>query len=415
MQNVDISEGDAVTKVIREQRILFLDHVGVLGGAELCLLDTARHFESECEVILFEDGPFSDRLSTAGIIHDVISSPKAVQRISRDGNVLADLLSLAGVFSLGLKIARKTRKFKILYANSQKSFVVGVIASLLARRPLVWHLHDLLTSAHFSKGHLRLTVSLANWFADRVIANSKGTAISFVKQGGDPKKVFVVYNGIDPTPFEAVSERETAFLRKSLGMEGKQVVGVFSRLSPWKGQDILLDALTKIDDVHALIVGKALFGDEEQFEQSLMTKVQTRGLQDRVLFLGFREDISALMKAVDVVVHTSKIPEPFGRVVAEGLLAGRPVIATRGGGVPEIICDGETGMLVEPGDPEALARALHEVFSSYNKYFEMAQVGRSHALEHFSCERVFSRLSAHFDAISPPKENMVADNQRPRP
>ena len=114
--------------------------------------------------------------------------------------------------------------------------------------------------------------------------------------------------------------------------------------------------------MHAVLVGAALFG-EDAYEAELRAYVLEHGLADRVHFLGFQHDIAACMKAVDVVAHTSISPEPFGRVIIEGMLAKRPIVAARAGGVTDIVEDRENGILCTPGDVSALAGALRRAVS----------------------------------------------------
>jgi len=116
-------------------------------------------------------------------------------------------------------------------------------------------------------------------------------------------------------------------------------------------------ALAKLPMVHAWIVGAALFG-EEAYENELRQLVYRLGLSERVHFLGHRSDVGELMNACDAIVHTSTSPEPFGQVVVEGMSAGKPVIASASGGVVEIISHGINGILVTPGDEDALASAI---------------------------------------------------------
>jgi len=105
-----------------------------------------------------------------------------------------------------------------------------------------------------------------------------------------------------------------------------------------------------------------MFG-EDAYEQHLQSMAARRAVADRVHLLGFRNDIPRLMKAVDVVLHTSTSEEPFGRVIVEGMMAGTPVVATMGGGPDEIIDDRQTGLLVPAGDPEALSDAIKDVLT----------------------------------------------------
>lgn len=380
-------------------RILFLDHVGVLGGGELSLLDIARHFAATSEVLLFEEGPFRERLERAGVAVDVVEAAASVRNVRREGRGVKDIRSLPGVFNLVRRVARRARAYDVLYANSQKAFVVAALAGRWARRPVVWHLRDLLTAEHFSRSRRRLVVRLANRWARRVLANSEATAQAFVSRGGRMDKIGVVHNGIDPTPFVEVDRAAVAAVRAELGLGAVPVVGVFSRLAPWKGQDVLLDALAALPRVHALLVGAALFGEEVHYAASLHEQAERLGLADRVHFLGFRSDIPALLHGVDVVVHTSTAPEPFGRVVVEGMMAGRPVVATRAGGVPEIIDDGRTGILVAPGDVQALTRAIDRLLTSPEEAQTLAEAGRKEAMKRFSLQRMLDDLEDHLAEV----------------
>lgn len=372
-------------------RILFLDHVGVLGGGELSLLDIARHFSDEGRVLLFEDGPFRARLDAAGVAVDVAPAPASVRRVRRKGGALQALRSLPGLLKLTGTVARRARRYDLLYANSQKAFIVAALAGRWTRRPVVWHLRDLLTAAHFSGAHRRVVVGLANRWTVRVLANSEATATAFVAAGGRADIVRVVHNGIAPDRFVAVDCAEVEALRDRLGLRGVPVVGVFSRLAAWKGQHVLLEAVAGLPGVHALLVGTALF-DEGAYAASLHRRAERPDLAGRIHFLGFREDIPALMHLVDIVAHTSTAPEPFGRVVVEGMLAGRPVVATRAGGVLEIIDDGQTGLLVAPGDAEALARALDALLSSPENARWMAAAGQAAAQDRFSLSRMLAEI-----------------------
>jgi glycosyltransferase involved in cell wall biosynthesis len=243
---------------------------------------------------------------------------------------------------------------------------------------------------------IRLDVTLANACASRVIANSRASAAAFVEQGGRPDLLRVVHNGISAAPFDAVTDDEVTTARRDLGLGDAPLVGIFSRLGKWKGQDVALDALESVPDAHLLLVGDALFG-EEAYVASLHAQAARLGLTDRVHFLGFRSDIPRLMRMVDVVAHTSSAPEPFGRVVVEGMLARRPVIATAAGGVPEIVRDG-TGVLVPPGDARALASAMTRLLSDPAFADDIARQGRLHATTFFTVEAMVDRKTSHIEA-----------------
>jgi glycosyltransferase involved in cell wall biosynthesis len=372
-------------------RILIVDQTGQLGGGELSLLDFVRHRRERCDVLLFSDGPFRERLEQAGVSVTVERGSSDVLAISREQNLWTSLKAAPSLAYLVWVVARKSRHSRLLYANSQKALVVSAIASAINGRPLVWHLRDMLTANHFSAAMRTIAVRLANWRANCVIANSQATADAFVAAGGRCRTV-VIHNGIDPVPFANVDAgRARAELRGAIGCGDSPLVGVFSRLAFWKGQHIAIEAARSMPDVHVVLVGGALFGEQAD-EDRLRRQADDGDVRGRVHFLGFRNDIPALMSAVDIVLHTSVSPEPFGRVIVEGMMARKPVIATAAGGALEIIEDGVTGLLVAPGDAGALAAAIHALLASPDEGANLARRGCESALRKFS-------IKSYLDAI----------------
>jgi glycosyltransferase involved in cell wall biosynthesis len=221
---------------------------------------------------------------------------------------------------------------------------------------LIWHLHDILDRSHFAGPQRRLVTWLANRFARFVIVPSLAAATAFVLAGGQERRVRIVPNGLDilrpPVPREEI--------RRMLGLPGGFMFGVFSRLSPWKGQHVALEALSMLPWATCLIVGDAQFG-ETDYATELRRLAGTLGVAHRVRFLGHRDDIPALMHAVDAVVHPSVDPEPFGRTLIEAMLLHRPVIATDAGAAPEILDGGRCGELVPPRGVLEIVAALNAV------------------------------------------------------
>jgi glycosyltransferase involved in cell wall biosynthesis len=340
----------------RRPKVLVLDQSGVLGGAELSLLDVAVRLGDSAEVLLFDDGPFRDALADAGVRVEVLARP-ALAGVRKQGGL--PWRALAGLASLVRAVARRARDADVLYANTQRAMVVGVLAARLARRPLVWHVRDIVSDAHFGARQRYLIRRCARLGVTRVIANSQATAQAFLALTGfDAGAVQVVFNGIAAEPFVALEPVRQAALRVRFGLpERAWLVGSFSRIARWKGQHVLLESARLDPELHVVLVGAPLFG-EDAYAAELDAYVARHGLGARVHFLGFQRDIAACMKAVDVVAHTSITPEPFGRVIVEGMLAKRPVVAARAGGVVEIVEDGVDGLLCEPGDAVALTAAL---------------------------------------------------------
>lgn len=368
------------------QRILFLDHAAVLGGAELCLLDVAAHFRDSSMVALMEDGPLRGELERRGVRVTILARGRSLQQVKRESSV-PGLGAVGAVLGAAQEVARLARGYDLVYANSQKAFIVACASAAFARRPVLWHLHDILDSKVFSRVNIGVDVFLANHVASRVIANSQATANALVARGGTRARIDVVYNGLDPAVADAVTAADAAAMRASLGLGAGPVLGLFGRLAPWKGQNVAIRALALLGDQYAnvqlVIVGAALFG-EESYAAEVRALVDSLGLTSRVHFLGFRTDVPVLMRAVDVLVHTSTAPEPFGRVIAEGMLAERPVIATAGGGASEIVRAGVTAWQVAPNDPAALAAAILDVLSNPDRAREVAAAGRKDALARFT-------------------------------
>jgi len=379
-------------------KILFIDHAGVMGGGQYSLLDIARHFASSSKVLLFADGPFRERLQQAGVSVEVLPAPRKVSGVSRQASLFQDLRAIAGVLQLARSVAKHTRDYDVIYANGQKPMVVSAFVAWLANKPLIWHLRDTLTVQFESRLHLWLATALANWFVARVIANSKATADAFVQSGGRADLVQTVYNGISVASFRAVTSEQVATARQQFGVGSAPVIGAFGRIAPWKGQHVLLEALPQLPGVHVLFVGDAIFG-EDAYGQKLREQAVALDVADRAHFLGFRQDIPLLMSAVDMVVHTAVEAEPFGRVLVEGMLARKPVVATRGGGTPEIIENDVSGLLVPPSDVKALVAAIGGLLANPASAQKLAEAGHAVALQRFSLEALLAGVTRQVDDV----------------
>lgn len=370
-------------------RVLMMDHAAVMGGAQHSLYDIARHFRSR--VLLFEEGPLKTRLAEAGVPAAVIRVPAALQRSTPDAGLLGDVRALPDFLNTARRVGRVAKSCSLLYANSLQAFLLAASAGRFARRPVMWHLREMLSADYIAPHRRRLAAALARDGRVRIVANSRATARCILRAGGRRDQLAVVHNGIDVDPFKG----RTAGVRHGLGLDGVPLIGMFGRLARWKGQEVLLDALRLLPDVQALIAGTALFEDPA-FPRALRERAAALGLAGRVHFLGHRSDVPAVMHEVDIVVHASVAPEPFGRVVAEAMLAGRPVVATRAGGVPEIVEHGRTGLLVRPGDAAELAGALRALFADGDWARQLGTRAAEVAREKFALPRMLRRLDEQF-------------------
>ncbi|MFO1147414.1 MAG: glycosyltransferase family 4 protein [Alsobacter sp.] len=339
-------------------RVLFVNHSSTISGAELVLLDVVRPWAG-ASALVFEDGPLAPALAARSLTTMASRWGRRLAGIRRDSNLLGALPALGALAGLGVELLGAARRHDVIYANSQKAFVLSALCAGALRRPLIWHLHDIIDPAHFGRAQRLLQIGLANRFASRVVVPSRAAADAFVAAGGRAGLVTVIPNGIDA----AAGDADRATRQSELGLPPGRLVGVFSRLARWKGQHVLLEALADLpSDVKVVMVGAPLFG-EDAYALELDALVKARGLGGRVVALGQRADVPALMQAMDVVVHPSIAPEPFGRTLVEAMLAGTPVVATDAGAAREILADGACGVLAPPADPAGLARALRTVLS----------------------------------------------------
>lgn len=370
-------------------KILFLDQSGKPGGAELCLADIAKPYQDSCLVGLFADGAFKQLLEKRQIPVQVLAS-KAIE-VRKESGLAQGLGSLGQLLPIINRVATLSRNYDLIYANTQKALVVGAIASFLSRRPLVYHLHDILSEDHFSATNRRIAIALANRAA-LVIANSQASQAAFIAAGGCKEIVRVVYNGFDLDLYQNLSAATTV-KQQLLGIDGGFVIGHFSRLSPWKGQHILIEALTHCpENVTALLIGDALFG-EQDYVQQLHVQVAEKKLANRVKFLGFRNDVQSLMAACDLVTHTSTVAEPFGRVIVEAMLCGTPVVATKAGGAQELVEHDRTGWLVTPGDAMELAAVINTCIEQPERSALMAQAAKLQALQRFDVAAINQQIA----------------------
>ncbi len=371
-------------------RILFVHDTAIIGGAELHLLSVARHFRETATVVLFADGPFRHALEAAGVTVRIFKSEWVMRGVLRQGPRFSPA-NIASVLRLAWLTAGAARGSDLIYANSPKALLVISIARLVRRKPVIWFLHDLLIESHYSARAIQLLVSAANRSAKLILANSNATAAAFVSAGGRRDRVQALYYGFDAGPFTDPNV-ELSALRAELRPNASHIVGVFGRITRWKGQDVVLRALVNIPSVVAVFAGAE---EDPAFGEELRRLTDELGIVDRVRFLGFRKDVPLLMRAVDCIVHVPTDPEPFGRVVVEGMVARCPVIATRDGGIPEIIEDGVSGILIAPRSPDELDEALRRIFSDPLVAAEMAANGQARAMACFSGERMLSEIEQH--------------------
>jgi glycosyltransferase involved in cell wall biosynthesis len=254
-------------------------------------------------------------------------------------------------------------------------------------------------------------------FVERLFAPGVAAAVCMTRaieehcraQKMRPPEYSVIYDGLDLDEFRPTRERDD--VREELGIDNDApAVGVVGNIQEWKGQQVLLEAMVEVIKTHpravALIVGGA-HRSGRAYADGLRRFTAENGLGSNVIFTGAREDISDIMRCMDVVAHTSIRGEPFGRVIIEGMSVGRPVVATRAGGVPEFVHDGDNGMLVPAGDAAALAKTLVRLFDD-EELRNRLSAGALRAVQSFSVThhvdemvRLYERVASRYGIPAP--------------
>ena len=284
---------------------------------------------------------------------------------------------LSGIFQI-IKLLNKY-KIDILHPHDNLSKIMGGVAVKLTRKKAVTHCHDLLQNNLIDK--LLLFYQLI--VMDRIIAVSESVKSVFRFFNKIPGKVCVVHNGIDITNFSSVKNYD---LKITLGLSSDAtVIGVIAVFDACKGHVYLFHAIKKLvsdglKDIVCLVIGDGRMGNE------LRTFVVHERLEPYIRFLGYRTDVSQLLTIVDIVAIPS-LQESFGITALEAMAMKVPVIATDVGGLQEIVAEGETGMLVQPANIDALYGALKYLIQHADLRQKMGEAGKKRVENMFSLEK----------------------------
>jgi glycosyltransferase involved in cell wall biosynthesis len=385
-------------------RVLLFDHTAQLGGGEIALLDLIRFFDRSRVtpiVVLGSDGPLADRLRGLVELHILEIAPD-VLHTRKDtlgtGNVVRFKTALQ-IFAYVLRLADFIEAYNIelIHTNSLKADILGGIAARFARRPVIWHIRDRITEDYLPKPAVKAMRLLCRIIPDFIFGNSAATIETLQLRGARPS--IPVASGVDIRAYEQEGISEAI----ATGRPDRKIrIGLVGRICPWKGQHIFLQAAAEVHKrfplTHFQIIGAALF-KEQQYEQEMRELAGTLGLEDAVEFTGFRNDVPDLMRKLDILVHASTTGEPFGQVIVQGMAAGKPVVATNGGGVPEIVIHGVTGLLVPMADAPAMSSAICALLDSPKIAASMGRVGRIRVLEHFTIERTARKVEAAYAEV----------------
>ncbi|ALA59058.1 glycosyltransferase [Nitrospira moscoviensis] len=298
---------------------------------------------------------------------------------------------------LRLSADLKRQRIDILHAYNFYANVFAVPAARLARVPVV------LAAIRDTGGQLtprqRRTNKLACRLADRVVVNAEAIKAGLIAEGYRPDRIVVLHNGIVCHPLKTAEERRA--VRHALGVPADApLVGVVARISRAKGLEYFVQAaravLDRTPDARFLLVGDTNI--DRPYREDLQRLSCRLGLNDRLMFTGFRTDIPDLLSALTVSVLPS-LEEGLSNALLESMAAAVPVVATNVGGNPEVVVDGVTGLLVPPKHPAALAQAIGRVLDAPVLAQSMGRAGRRRVLDHFTNERMIRKMQRLYEEL----------------
>jgi glycosyltransferase involved in cell wall biosynthesis len=397
--------------------VVYLSASGMLGGAERVLLDMVQAIGEQADpprqlVIVAAGGPLVESLREAGVETEVMPWPAAVARLGDyDARGIAGLARLAiravVAFPRALFYVKRLRDLlrqrqpAIVHTNGFKMHVLGAIARPASSR-LVWHLHDFTSPRPVMGRALRRFARRC----DAAIANSRAVADDAAPILGARVPTIAVLNAVDLDRFRPDGPRDDVDARAGVEPAAADTVrvGIVATLARWKGHDVFLRALARLPrtlPVRGYVVSGALYQtDGSQWSlDELRTLAQELGLGDRVAFTGFVPDAASVMRALDIVVHASTRPEPFGLVIAEAMATGRAVILSAAGGAVELARDGVSARFVTPGDDAALAARIEELVRDGAARRRLGDAAAAEARSRFGRARFGSEVRAVHEAV----------------
>jgi len=377
----------------RKITVLFVNHVSQISGAEkslMSLVQELRRSERHDYTLLAAcpDGPLASELERAGVKVFPMPMPRFYRK---DGAV-----RLSGKFPAWMGAVRELvgivgrQRVDIIHANSAEAQMHAMAAARFAKVPSVWHARDLAPLSGAGR--------LLGRGAAKVIAISDAVAACLVAQGVPRKRVVRIYNGID-----------VSAIQQSVGQIGpldapnsSRWIVMVAQLVPWKRHSDFIRAMAIIapefEEAHGLIVGADLMNDHPRHAGRLKSLAARLGVGGRISFLGQRDDVASIVASSEMLVLPSEA-EPFGRAALEAMALARPVVGTRAGGLPELVEDGETGLLVPVRKPAQLAEAIAKLLLDATRARQMGERGLDRAQRLFSARQCASEVERVYEEM----------------
>lgn len=372
----------------RTQRIFYVEGNvdGTVGGSYFSLLYLVSGLDRvkfEPVVVFAAPTALASQFEAAGARTLVMPLTPAVRLRGSIGGSVAKLLNFFVGFLLEpLRLARFLRQQRADLLHLNNSITRNhpwVVAARLAGVPCITHERGI--NERLSRRSRVLARSLK-----AVICISGAVRESLISGGLGRLRLVTIHNGLDPASMCA--RRSADQVRAELGLTPEQrLIGVIGNIKPWKGQEVVLRAMGLLRETYPDLAC-VLVGDTARAERDYLRRLESiaadLGISDRIRITGYRKDVADFVAALDIQVHASIAPEPFGRVLLEAMAFSKPLVASGGGAVPEIVADGETGLLFEPGVPEDLARCLRRLLDDPELAARMGRAGYSRLQTRFS-------------------------------
>jgi glycosyltransferase involved in cell wall biosynthesis len=384
-------------------RCAFVSHHTGYGGAELMLLTLLGRLDrSRVAPVLLApgEGMLTEGARALGAEVRVVPVAPALLGVSRGGaDSRRDALRAAAALpAAAARLARAIRACRadVVVTNSAKAHVYGSLAARLARRPLVWRMHDTIDSADFAGSTRRLLLAIGRRAPVLVLAVSDSTGRALVEGGVPAERVATLYNGIDLAGLRDGAARAPA------RVNGAPRVGSVGRLTPLKGHAVVLDAaaalLERGVDADFVIAGAAA-REAPSHLQELRARAERLGIADRVELVSPFPDLARVLSGLDVMVHASVLPDSLPTTVLEAMALGVPVVATDLGGVPELVRDAETGIVVPPNDPERIADAVAALIAAPETRAAVGRAAYEEATARFDVAEFADAFASHLERV----------------
>ncbi len=387
------------------RRTLFLEHNtdGTIGGSHYCLLEICRGLDRqrfEPVVWFYQENTLLDEFrAVAEVVVHAFPDPVHLTGHKTAGAGLAPLQSFLNAYrtlversSLWAKELRRLRIDLVHLNNSCGTDHDLLVAAMRCRIPCIAHQRG------YPPYPGAIHKFLARRFA-RIISISNAVTENIKSKGFSTRRVELIHDGIDPQRIEAQAAPAAARALFNIP-EHVPLLGVVGNVKGWKGQITLVRAMKQVvrqySEARCLIVGSIV---DSVYHAKLQQEIVDGQLQDCVIFTGYQKNPAMLASAMDVVVHTSIDPEPFGIVILEAMALGKPVVATAHGGPLDIITHGVDGLLTKPGDADQLAAELCGLLADPARRATMGAAGRNTLANRFTAKTNATRVQEIYDRV----------------